>query len=207
MARHFLAVQLALLVTVSHSSAAAAAASAPPTPPPASFFPFPISFGSMGGKPFFAGTHTPQKPPPAAAPRTGKPWNRRTGVAAACSESSLSGFTSSKTLTPGLVLHWKATSGTTVNMALQATSAAVSGGWFGVGWSSAGKMYPSDCVIANSELYGAINAYTIGDYSPTSIIPFASFSLGSSPALSGGVATYVPLSSPGRWARATRYHS
>ncbi|CAI5494471.1 unnamed protein product [Closterium sp. Naga37s-1] len=88
-----------------------------------------------------------------------------------------------------LVLHWKATTGTTVDMELQATSAGASGGWFAVGWSSGGKMYPADAVIAHKA--GAdIGAYTITGYDSSNVASTTAFSLGS-PAYSAGAATYV----------------
>ncbi|CAI5471961.1 unnamed protein product [Closterium sp. Yama58-4] len=77
------------------------------------------------------------------------------------------------------ILHWKVTTGTTVNMALEAQTAAITGGWFGVGWSADGKMYPADAVIVNSDTYGAIGPYKMEHDSPTAIIPFANFQLGS----------------------------
>ncbi|CAI5953801.1 unnamed protein product [Closterium sp. NIES-64] len=109
-------------------------------------------------------------------------------------------------LQPGrFILHWKVTTGTTVNMALEAQTPAVSGGWFAVGWSATGAMYPADAVIVNTEDYGDIGPYKMEHDSPTAIIPFANFLLGSAtytrPAstypggattLAGsGVATYV----------------
>ncbi|CAI5991767.1 unnamed protein product [Closterium sp. NIES-65] len=189
MANQLLALQLTLLVIITNYASSAAAVAAPAPPPPAisSFFPFSISVGSIeGGKLFFGGTET-LKP---GAPK----------VAATCSASSLSGYTSSKTLKAGyvcvvfetsqkgLVLHWKATTGTTVDMALQATSAGASGGWFAVGWSPGGKMYPADSVIAHKA--GAdIGAYTITGYDSSNVVATTAFSLGS-PAYSAGLATF-----------------
>ncbi|CAI5494472.1 unnamed protein product [Closterium sp. Naga37s-1] len=44
-------------------------------------------------------------------------------------------------------------------MALEAQTAAITGGWFGVGWSATGAMYPADAVIVNSDTYGDIGPY------------------------------------------------
>ncbi|CAI5524039.1 unnamed protein product [Closterium sp. Naga37s-1] len=76
-------------------------------------------------------------------------------------------------------------------MALQATSAGASGGWFAVGWSPGGKMYPADSVIAHKA--GAdIGAYTITGYDSSNVVATTAFSLGS-PAYSAGLATCVQL--------------
>ncbi|CAI5959104.1 unnamed protein product [Closterium sp. NIES-64] len=73
-------------------------------------------------------------------------------------------------------------------MALQATSAGASGGWFAVGWSPGGKMYPADSVIAHKA--GAdIGAYTITGYDSSNVVATTAFSLGS-PAYSAGLATF-----------------
>ncbi|CAI5524040.1 unnamed protein product [Closterium sp. Naga37s-1] len=83
-------------------------------------------------------------------------------------------------LQPGrFILHWKVTTGTTVNMALEAQTHAVSGGWFAVGWSATGATYPADAVIVNTEDYGDIGPYKMEHDSLTAIIPFANFLLGS----------------------------
>ncbi|CAI5518497.1 unnamed protein product [Closterium sp. Naga37s-1] len=62
-----------------------------------------------------------------------------------CGRSPLKGYTSSKRLASGLVLHWKATSGRKIKAAVVASGAAA-GGWFAMGWSPKGKMGGSNAV-------------------------------------------------------------
>ncbi|GJP45314.1 hypothetical protein CLOM_g4718 [Closterium sp. NIES-68] len=66
-----------------------------------------------------------------------------------CGKSGLKGYTSKAALTSGLTLHWKATLGKTVNMAVVATGAKAAG-WFSVGFSPNGGMAGSNVVATDS---------------------------------------------------------
>ncbi|CAI5995443.1 unnamed protein product [Closterium sp. NIES-65] len=69
-----------------------------------------------------------------------------------CGMSNLKGYTSKIGLTSGLcqlVLHWKATKGRTINMAVVA-SGAKAGGWFAVGFSPNGGMSGSNAIATDS---------------------------------------------------------
>lgn len=58
-----------------------------------------------------------------------------------CRSSSLSGYTSSRVLGNGLVLHWVATTGSQLSVAVEAKGGSkAAGGWFAVGWSPDGTM-------------------------------------------------------------------
>ncbi|GJP45310.1 hypothetical protein CLOM_g4714 [Closterium sp. NIES-68] len=62
-----------------------------------------------------------------------------------CGRSGLKGYTSKAGLTSGLTLHWKATKGKTVKLAVVA-SGAKAAGWFAVGFSPNGNMGGSNVV-------------------------------------------------------------
>ncbi|CAI5973829.1 unnamed protein product [Closterium sp. NIES-64] len=66
-----------------------------------------------------------------------------------CGRSNLKGYTSKAGLTSGLVLHWKATKGRTIKMAVVA-SGAKAAGWFAVGFSPNGGMSGSNAIATDS---------------------------------------------------------
>ncbi|CAI5461368.1 unnamed protein product [Closterium sp. Yama58-4] len=66
-----------------------------------------------------------------------------------CGRSNLKGYTSKAGLTNGLVLHWKATKGRTIKMAVVA-SGAKAAGWFSVGFSPNGGMAGSNAIATDS---------------------------------------------------------
>ncbi|CAI5959096.1 unnamed protein product [Closterium sp. NIES-64] len=86
---------------------------------------------------------------------------------ATCLQSTLSGFTNSVNLTRlgGLSLHWKITSQSSIDFALEAkpTSKGKSG-WAAVGWSARKSKFPSDLIVGNlpSKSVGAYDIYGYG---------------------------------------------
>ncbi|CAI7913558.1 unnamed protein product [Closterium sp. NIES-53] len=65
-----------------------------------------------------------------------------------CQPSSLPGYTTSKSFYGGLTLHWAATTGSTLRLALQAKAGSVSAkSWFAIGWTPDGQMGGSDAVV------------------------------------------------------------
>ncbi|GJP64923.1 hypothetical protein CLOP_g21858 [Closterium sp. NIES-67] len=83
-----------------------------------------------------------------------------------CQTSTLAGYTSSMDLSGnGLVLHWKKSTGSTIDLALEAksTSGAASG-WFSVAWTNGG-MFNSDAVIGNIATGTSVGTYAISSYS------------------------------------------
>ncbi|CAI5495841.1 unnamed protein product [Closterium sp. Naga37s-1] len=66
-----------------------------------------------------------------------------------CGRSNLKGYTSKAGLSSGLVLHWKATKGRTIKMAVVA-SGAKAAGWFAVGFSPNGGMSGSNAIATDS---------------------------------------------------------
>ncbi|GJP54381.1 hypothetical protein CLOM_g13475 [Closterium sp. NIES-68] len=70
-----------------------------------------------------------------------------------CNPSSLKGYTSSRRLGNGLVLHWKATTGKRLRVAVvaKAGTEAAAAGWFAVGWSPKGRMDGSNVVSIESD--------------------------------------------------------
>lgn len=94
-----------------------------------------------------------------------------------CQPSSLPGYSSSVPLYGGLVLHWQASSGSVINLALQAkTKSPAAAGWSSVGWSSTGEMAGSDAVVVGGPAAASPNKYYIGGYTSFSR---GAFSLGS----------------------------
>ncbi|CAI5983196.1 unnamed protein product [Closterium sp. NIES-64] len=76
---------------------------------------------------------------------------RSLAVVAPCRASTLSGYTSSIGFNRmGFNLHWKVTSRQSIDIAVEAkTGSGVARGWFAIGWSKSGLMYPADAVIMN----------------------------------------------------------
>ncbi|CAI5476192.1 unnamed protein product [Closterium sp. Yama58-4] len=70
---------------------------------------------------------------------------------APCRASTLGGYTSSVGFNrKGFNLHWKVTSRQSIDIAVEAkTGSGVARGWFAIGWSKSGLMYPADAVIMN----------------------------------------------------------
>eukprot|EP00475_Leptophrys_vorax_P035942 TRINITY_DN5992_c0_g2_i2.p1 TRINITY_DN5992_c0_g2~~TRINITY_DN5992_c0_g2_i2.p1 ORF type:complete len:218 (+),score=2.18 TRINITY_DN5992_c0_g2_i2:192-845(+) len=100
--------------------------------------------------------------PLAAAVRIPNPFggNRR-GLAflKSCGKSKVSGMTSSKQLAPGLTIHWKATTGSSVNVVVRAKKgSAPAAGWFSVGFSP-GVMAGSNVLVA--EAGTTVNPYDL----------------------------------------------
>ncbi|CAI5471954.1 unnamed protein product [Closterium sp. Yama58-4] len=86
---------------------------------------------------------------------------------ATCLQSTLSGFTNSVNLTRlgGLSLHWKVTSQSSVDFALEAKATSKGkNGWGAVGWSARKSKFPSDLIIGNlpSQSVGAYDIYGYG---------------------------------------------
>ncbi|GJP58172.1 hypothetical protein CLOP_g22345 [Closterium sp. NIES-67] len=101
---------------------------------------------------------------------------RAATVAATCQASTLAGYTSSVDLSgKGLILHWKKSTGSTIDLALEAksTSGAASG-WISVAWSSGG-MFNSDAVVGNLATGSGVGAYAISSYS--SVVPTTRFAI------------------------------
>ncbi|CAI5480840.1 unnamed protein product [Closterium sp. Yama58-4] len=84
-----------------------------------------------------------------------------------CGRSPLKGYTSSKRLASGLVLHWKATSGRKIKVAVVASGAAL-GGWFAVGWSPKGRMDGSN-VVTLENFNSTIGTYDLQGTSAANI--------------------------------------
>ncbi|CAI5531576.1 unnamed protein product [Closterium sp. Naga37s-1] len=70
-----------------------------------------------------------------------------------CRPSSLQGYTSSRKLGNGLVLHWRATTGKRLRVAVMARAGteAAAAGWFAVGWSPKGDMDGSNVVAREAD--------------------------------------------------------
>ncbi|CAI7872673.1 unnamed protein product [Closterium sp. NIES-53] len=86
---------------------------------------------------------------------------------ATCLQSTLSGFTNSVNLTRlgGLSLHWKITSQSSIDFALEAKATSKGkSGWGAVGWSAPKSKFPSDLIIGNlpSQSVGAYDIYGYG---------------------------------------------
>ncbi|GJP80201.1 hypothetical protein CLOP_g10430 [Closterium sp. NIES-67] len=169
------ALPLVLSLLLLHSPRSACAKGTPPPPPPSlsSLFPF-FSFGSItGGSLHFASPPPPRSrspppppsppppsPPPPSTPPPSPPPPSPQQNPAKCNPSSLaaSGFTSSKVLAPGFTYHWRASSGSVVQMALEADSARAKS-WFGVGWTDGGNGGKTDAVFANVA-NGGVKSFT-----------------------------------------------
>ncbi|GJP60714.1 hypothetical protein CLOP_g17942, partial [Closterium sp. NIES-67] len=102
----------------------------------------------------------PPSPPPPSTPPPSPPPPSPQQNPAKCNPSSLaaSGFTSSKVLAPGFTYHWRASSGSVVQMALEADSARAKS-WFGVGWTDGGNGGKTDAVFANVA-NGGVKSFT-----------------------------------------------
>ncbi|CAI5508127.1 unnamed protein product [Closterium sp. Naga37s-1] len=90
---------------------------------------------------------------------------RRSLLFSRCSKSGIRGFTSSKRLTGGLFLHWRATTkgSKKVNLALLATTGSLAAhGWFSAGWSPDGKMGGSNVIVMDSPSSPPVTADLIG---------------------------------------------
>eukprot|EP00475_Leptophrys_vorax_P023307 TRINITY_DN31897_c0_g1_i1.p1 TRINITY_DN31897_c0_g1~~TRINITY_DN31897_c0_g1_i1.p1 ORF type:complete len:217 (-),score=2.57 TRINITY_DN31897_c0_g1_i1:258-908(-) len=72
-----------------------------------------------------------------------------------CAKSTLAGYTSSRVMTPGMTLHWKATKGDTLEVAVVASKSSVGKGWFGFGWSAMGDMGGSNTVVRQGSTVSA----------------------------------------------------
>ncbi|CAI5480838.1 unnamed protein product [Closterium sp. Yama58-4] len=90
-----------------------------------------------------------QSAPPARSASAVPPQLRNLlGAFRRCQPSSLPGFTTSKSFYGGLTLHWAATTGSTLRLALQAKAGSVSAkSWFAIGWTPDGQMSGSDAVV------------------------------------------------------------
>ncbi|CAI5977344.1 unnamed protein product [Closterium sp. NIES-64] len=90
---------------------------------------------------------------------------RRSLLFSRCSKSGIRGFTSSKRLTGGLFLHWRATTkgSEKVKLALLATTGSLAAhGWFSAGWSPDGKMGGSNVIVMDSPSSPPVTADLIG---------------------------------------------
>ncbi|CAI7782064.1 unnamed protein product, partial [Closterium sp. NIES-54] len=76
-----------------------------------------------------------------------------------------------------LLLHWKASSATQLDLAIEATAAPAKNGWIALAWPKSGKMAPSDAVFGNMA-GGGVAAYKIGGYSMGSIQRTTAFGIG-----------------------------
>eukprot|EP00475_Leptophrys_vorax_P014391 TRINITY_DN20760_c0_g1_i1.p1 TRINITY_DN20760_c0_g1~~TRINITY_DN20760_c0_g1_i1.p1 ORF type:complete len:431 (-),score=7.52 TRINITY_DN20760_c0_g1_i1:216-1508(-) len=80
-----------------------------------------------------------------------------------CNRSSVDGFTSSLKLTDGLTLHWAkvGANDTELKLAVEARrNSSIPTGWFAVGWSQDGAMYPGDAVVGNLQR-AAVSAWSM----------------------------------------------
>ncbi|CAI7738433.1 unnamed protein product [Closterium sp. NIES-54] len=85
-----------------------------------------------------------------------------------CGWSSLGDYTSSFVMYPDLHLHWRVVDSNTVKFALHMSKGIETGkGWFGVGFSSNGKMN-GDAIIAESMRAGAPKLLTLAGHSSRS---------------------------------------
>ncbi|CAI5503619.1 unnamed protein product [Closterium sp. Naga37s-1] len=103
-----------------------------------------------------------------------------------CQASTLAGYTSSVDLSGnGLILHWKTSTGSTIDLALEAKSTSgAAGGWIAVAWSNGG-MFNSDAVIGNLATASGVGTYAISSYS--SVATTTRFAItGTSVTASGG---------------------
>ncbi|CAI5494476.1 unnamed protein product [Closterium sp. Naga37s-1] len=103
-----------------------------------------------------------------------------------CQASTLAGYTSSVDLSGnGLILHWKTSTGSTIDLALEAKSTSgAAGGWIAVAWSNGG-MFNSDAVIGNLATASGVGTYAISSYS--NVVTTTRFAItGTSVTASGG---------------------
>ncbi|GJP29841.1 hypothetical protein CLOM_g19934 [Closterium sp. NIES-68] len=108
--------------------------------------------------------------------------------AATCQASTLAGYTSSVDLSGnGLVLHWKKSTGSTIDLALEAksTSGAASG-WFSVAWTNGG-MFNSDAAIGNIATASGVGTYAISSYS--SVVTTSRFAITAASVTTSGGST------------------
>ncbi|CAI5524046.1 unnamed protein product [Closterium sp. Naga37s-1] len=107
-----------------------------------------------------------------------------------CQASTLAGYTSSVDLSGnGLILHWKTSTGSTIDLALEAksTSGAASG-WFSVAWTNGG-MFNSDAVIGNLATASGVGTYAISSYS--NVVTTTRFAITGTSVTSSGGSTIV----------------
>eukprot|EP00475_Leptophrys_vorax_P004676 TRINITY_DN12783_c0_g2_i2.p1 TRINITY_DN12783_c0_g2~~TRINITY_DN12783_c0_g2_i2.p1 ORF type:complete len:223 (+),score=1.29 TRINITY_DN12783_c0_g2_i2:614-1282(+) len=115
-------------------------------------------------------------------------------TAATCSKSYLSGYTKKVVLTPGLIFHWK-TNGSTIKAALQATaSTGFHRGWFSVGWSTTGRMFPADAVVGNLP---GVGSYAMTGYGDFQVAPTTSFKLKNTSVVTNAAQTVVRFTRSG----------
>ncbi|CAI5931317.1 unnamed protein product [Closterium sp. NIES-64] len=92
--------------------------------------------------------HTQSAPHARSASALPPPLRSVLGAFRRCQPSSLPGYTTSKSFNGGLTLHWAATTGSTLRLALQAKAGSVSAkSWFAIGWTPDGQMSGSDAVV------------------------------------------------------------
>ncbi|CAI7780960.1 unnamed protein product [Closterium sp. NIES-54] len=107
-----------------------------------------------------------------------------------CQASTLAGYTSSVDLSGnGLILHWKTSTGSTIDLALEAKSTSgAAGGWIAVAWTNGG-MFNSDAVIGNLATASGIGTYAISSYS--TVVTTTRFAITGTSVTSSGGSTIV----------------
>ncbi|CAI5968564.1 unnamed protein product [Closterium sp. NIES-65] len=107
-----------------------------------------------------------------------------------CQASTLAGYTSSVDLSGnGLILHWKTSTGSTIDLALEAKSTSgAAGGWFSVAWTNGG-MFNSDAVIGNLATASGVGTYAISSYS--NVVTTTRFAITGTSVTSSGGSTIV----------------
>ncbi|CAI7868385.1 unnamed protein product, partial [Closterium sp. NIES-54] len=153
---------------------------APTTSPPPSPKPSPQPSPKPSPKP------TPQ-PSPKPSPKPSPPPSPPACKPAACKASILPGFSSSVDLTgKGFVLHWKRQGRQGLSLAVEAKpSSGAHKGWFALGWSKTGSMFPADVVAGNlatsasppSKSAAAVAAYGITGYAASAVKPSSKFAI------------------------------
>lgn len=105
--------------------------------------------------------------PAAAASNDSSSASNATSGSGTCTASNLAGYNCSASAGGGkFVLHWRLNSSTSVDLAVVAATT----GWVSLGWSSNGKMAPSDAVVAFSGASPSVAAYQISSYTASSIV-------------------------------------
>ncbi|GJP40013.1 hypothetical protein CLOM_g24312 [Closterium sp. NIES-68] len=127
-------------------------------------------------------------PPPPPPPKPSPPPSAPPCKPSACKRSSLPGYTASVDLTgKGFVLHWKRQGRQSLSVAVEAkASSGAHKGWFALGWSKTGSMFPADVAVGNlatsasppAKSAAAVAAYGISGYAASAVKPSSKFVIG-----------------------------
>ncbi|CAI7818016.1 unnamed protein product, partial [Closterium sp. NIES-54] len=148
----------------------------PAPPPPVATTPPPPATSTPPPSPSAPPPPATSTPPPATSAPPPPPSS--SGAGSNCPASTLPGYTYQTQLKgTTLLLHWKASSATQLDLAIEATAAPAKNGWIALAWPKSGKMAPSDAVFGNMA-GGGVAAYKIGGYSMGSIQRTTAFGIG-----------------------------